>query len=67
MWVLSILNATAKDAGIYTCELNTTPLQRSFHELIGKSARLSAQIHKTFHGHSKKNVFDVRSDLKIKF
>lgn len=34
VWVLSILNATVRDAGLYTCELNTTPLQRSFHELI---------------------------------
>ncbi|KAJ1522116.1 hypothetical protein ONE63_002427 [Megalurothrips usitatus] len=36
VWVLSIQNATAKDAGLYTCELNTTPLQRSFHALIVK-------------------------------
>ncbi|KAE8748571.1 hypothetical protein FOCC_FOCC004747 [Frankliniella occidentalis] len=36
VWVLSILNATVRDAGLYTCELNTTPLQRSFHELIGE-------------------------------
>ncbi|XP_034250543.1 Ig-like and fibronectin type-III domain-containing protein 1 [Thrips palmi] len=42
VWVLSILNATTKDAGIYTCELNTTPLQRSFHELIVRPASTSA-------------------------
>lgn len=36
VWVLAIKNVKLADSGIYVCEVNSSPIVRSFHKLSGK-------------------------------
>ena len=44
MYVLLIRRVTLRDAGMYTCELNSPNVTRSFHELKIISDRLMAPV-----------------------
>lgn len=44
MWVLVIKDAKPSDSGIYVCEVNSSPILRSFHKLSGEYSRTSTVI-----------------------
>ena len=37
VFVLAIQNATVNDTGMYVCEVNSSPVVRSYHELTGEN------------------------------
>ena len=36
VYVLTIQATTHKDSGLYICEIDSTPISKSFHKLTGK-------------------------------
>ena len=59
MYVLLIRSVTLRDAGIYTCELNSPNVTRSFHELKIISDRLMAPVVASDHQDDSDNDSDA--------
>ena len=63
VYVLLIRSVTLRDAGMYTCELNSPNVTRSFHELKIISDRLMAPVVASDHDNDSDN--DSDDDSKV--